>query len=373
MRVVSVALRDFRSYERAQVDLGEGLTVVAGPNGAGKTNLLEAIYLSSTGRSCRTTNDREVVRFGAPAFRLSADFEAGDGSHTVTVGFSPGEPKRMTMDGAEVERLVDHPHRPLMSVFLPDRLEVVKGVPALRRAHLDQLVAALWPARIATRRGYNQVLAQRNALLARIRSGVAAKSALDGWDEQLANHAVELMADRDAAVGLVAPLFSEMCARLGLDGDAALRYRRRSRATDAATFARELGERVAADVERGFTAHGPHRDELLLSFGGRELRTYGSQGQQRVGLLAMLLAERVVVGETRSAPPILLLDDVMSELDRDRRSSLVDVVGECEGQVVITTTDVDHVPCGERGEPVTTVTVSAGSRLDDPVGARGDW
>ena len=177
MRVVSVSVRNFRSYEVAAAPLGGGLTVVWGPNGAGKTNLLEAIYFGCTGRSCRTANDRELVRFGAETTRVAVAAEDEFGHHELTVGFTPGEPKRMTVDGAQVERLLDVPQRPLVSVFLPDRLELVKSVPALRRAHLDQFVTALWPARAATRRAYAQTLAQRNALIARLREGAAACSA----------------------------------------------------------------------------------------------------------------------------------------------------------------------------------------------------
>ena len=173
MRVVSLSVRDFRCYETAQVALGEGLTVVSGPNGAGKTNLLEALYFGCTGRSCRTANEREVVRFGQGATRVVVHALSEDGAHELAVGFEPGQPKRMRADGAPVERLLDVDTRPLVSVFLPDRLELIKGPPSLRRAHLDQFVSAMWPARSASRRAYAQALAQRNALLARIRAGVA--------------------------------------------------------------------------------------------------------------------------------------------------------------------------------------------------------
>ncbi len=165
MRVVGVTLRDFRSYEAARVALGDGLTVVSGANGVGKTNLLEAIYFGCVGRSCRTTNEREVIRFGAASTRVVVETVAEDGPHELAVGFAPGEAKRMRVDTAPVERLLDATARPLVSVFLPDRLELIKGPPAVRRAHLDQLIAALWPARTANRHAYAQTLAQRNALL----------------------------------------------------------------------------------------------------------------------------------------------------------------------------------------------------------------
>ena len=139
MRVTRVTVRDFRGYPEASAAFGDGLTVITGANGAGKTNLIEALYFGCTGRSCRTSNEREVVRFGERATRVVVSAVAEDGVHELSVGFSPGEPKRIRVDGANVDRLLEVTQRPLVSVFLPDRLELVKGAPALRRAHLDQL------------------------------------------------------------------------------------------------------------------------------------------------------------------------------------------------------------------------------------------
>ena len=350
--VVSVSLRDFRSYERANVVLGTGLTVVSGRNGAGKTNLLEGLYFGCVGRSCRTSNEREVVRFGAPLTRVEVHTRDRHGdAHVLAVGFEPGAGKKVRVDGAAVERLLDAPARPLVGVFLPDRLELVKGAPALRRAHLDQVVAALWPARAGTRGEYARALAQRNALLGRIRAGAASRASLPAWDAELAHHGVALMADRGQAVENLAERFVARAADLGLDGAIGLRYRPRSQAAEASALAAELAERVESDLERGFTGHGPHRDELVLEREGRELRAYGSQGQQRLALLALLLAERAAVGEARGALPLMLLDDVMSELDADRRRRLVELL-RAGGQSVITTTDLAHVPTAEDGDVV---------------------
>src|SRR5579884_2596978 len=186
MYVAGLTLRDFRCYEQAEVALGEGVTVISGPNGAGKTNLLEGLYFGCTGRSCRTANEREIVRFGASTSRVLVQSMAEDGPHETAVGFTPGQPKLLQIDGAAVDRLLDASTRPLLSVFLPDRLELVKGPPALRRSHLDQLVVALWPARAGARRAYAQALAQRNALIARIRGGRGTRDSLGSWDVQLA-------------------------------------------------------------------------------------------------------------------------------------------------------------------------------------------
>jgi DNA replication and repair protein RecF len=348
VRVLSVELRDFRSYARAEAHLGEGLTVVHGPNGAGKSNLLEALYFGCTGHALRTRNERELVRFGCQATRVEVRAAAGPQEHELSVGYgvfpdSERPVKRMRVDGAVVERMVDVQTRPLVSVFLPDRLELLKGAPALRRAHIDRLVAAIWPLRTATRRAYARALAQRNALLGAIRAGRASRETLPSWDHELAVHAVALREDRAAATELVSAPFAERAEQLGLDGGASLEYRPRSRAADPEEFAAELRERLAGELERGFSAHGPHRDELAFLREGRELRTYGSQGEQRLTLLALLMAERAVLAEERGGTPLMLLDDVMSELDSHRRELLC---GELSsgGQSVIATTDLAHVP-----------------------------
>jgi DNA replication and repair protein RecF len=343
MLVTRLRMRDFRSYGSADVALGERLTVVHGPNGAGKTNLLEALYFGCTGRSCRTSTEREVVRFDAATTRVEVSGRDRDGEHELSVGFAPGEPKRLKVDGAPVERLLDAPVRPLVSVFLPDRLELVKGPPALRRSHLDALVAALWPGRAATRRAYAQALAQRNALLTRLRAGHGSRASLAAWDLELARHAITLRDDRARAVTHIDERFAALATELGLLGAAALRYRPRSDAATPEELAEELAARVDSDLERGFTGHGPHRDELLLLRDGRELRVYGSQGEQRLALLALLLAERAALETERGAPPLLLLDDVMSELDAERRERLVERIGSA-GQSVITATELAHVP-----------------------------
>ncbi len=343
MRVTRLSVRDFRSYEQAELRLGPSLTVIVGRNGAGKTNLLEALYFACTGRSCRTGNEKESVRFGAELTRLELEAEDDRGGHTVSVGFQPGEPKRLKADGAAVERLSDSSARPLVAVFLPDRLELVLGAPSLRRAHLDQVVAALWPSRAGTRREYSAALAQRNALIASVRAGRASRASLPAWDAALARHGIALMRDRSEVVARLQDRFEQHAGALGLEGRAELAYRPRSRAESEDALAAELAERTDGDVERGFTGHGPHRDDLALRRDGRELRSYGSRGQVRLGLLALLLAEREELAAERGAPPLMLLDDVMSELDASRRGRLVEVL-RASGQSVVTATELGHVP-----------------------------
>jgi len=372
VRVLSVEMRDFRTYARAEATIGAGLTVVYGPNGAGKSNLLEALYFGCTARSPRTRNDRELVRFGAPAARVCVRLLDGADAHELTVGFAgqsegTGPVKRMSADGAPVERLLDVEIRPLVSVFMPDRLDLIKGPPAVRRAHLDQVLTAIWPLRAETRRQYSRVLAQRNALLGRIRSGRASDATLATWDRELAGCALKLSADRAEATSLLAEPFARRAAQLGCSGSVTLEYRPRSRAENREEFLAELRERLSSDLERGFSGHGPHRDELAIRRDGRELRVFGSQGEQRLALLALLLAEREVLANERRRTPLMLLDDVMSELDGDRRELLAREL-RASGQSIIATTDLAHVP-GATDASVARLRISPGTILQEAIAA----
>jgi DNA replication and repair protein RecF len=365
VRATRVSARDFRNLERVDAALAEAVTIVHGPNGAGKTNLLEAVYFGCTARSCRTANERELARFGAKVARVAVEVEAEDGAHRLEVGLEPGGGKRIRVDGSAVAGPPPVGARPPVSVFMPDRLDLVKGAPALRRAHLDQLVAALWPARAANRSAYSKALAQRNALIARVRAGIATGELLDTWDAELARAGAQLIANRAEACALVAPRFAQRAAELGLPEEAELAYRPRSRAAGADELRHELRERRDDDLARGFSAHGPHRDDVALAHAGRSLRAFGSQGQQRLGLLALLFAERDVLLEARGLAPLMLLDDVMSELDHARRERLVELL-LAGGQAVITTTDLDHVPAAAGGG-VATIAVMAGRLATEPV------
>jgi DNA replication and repair protein RecF len=365
--VLGVHLRDFRTYVRAHAQLGPGLTVVHGPNGAGKSNLLEGLYFGCTGYSQRTRNERELVRFGAQAARVVVELSDAERRHELAIGFEPGSPKHMTADGAPVERLADVRERPLVSVFSPDRLELLKGAPTLRRAHLDQLVAALWPARVATRRDYSRALVQRNALIAGIRAGRASRSTLPSWDAELARHALALSADRAEIVSLLCEPFAQRAHQLGLSGAPRLEYRPRSKVSDVDGFLAELRERFPVDLNRGFSTYGPHRDELAISRDGRELRSFGSQGEQRLALLSLLLAERHVLARERTQVPLMLLDDVMSELDVTRRE-LLSAELRSAGQSVIATTDLAYVP-GSGDSAVTRLRISPGTILGEALAA----
>jgi DNA replication and repair protein RecF len=341
--VTAVEARPLRSLAQSRLELAPGIVSLVGPNGIGKTNLLEALYFALTGRSFRTADRRDLIPFGASFARVEATLRDEDGvERRLLASVSRAEGRRHLLDGSPADPATLARSRPPVAVFSPDRLALVKGPPAERRAHLDRFVAARWPIRGDLRQRFGQALAQRNALVARLAAGRGAPGDLDVWDATLADAAAALVAARGEAVAELAEPFAAAAAELGLEGGAAIEYAPRA-AGSAAEIRAGLAERREADLRLGRSSWGPHLDELKLTIAGRSLRRYGSQGQQRAALLALLFAERDALLEARRVVPLLLLDDVMSELDPGRRERLVERLAK-GGQALITAAAEDSLP-----------------------------
>jgi DNA replication and repair protein RecF len=339
--VHAVECRGFRNLADARTELRDGIVVVHGPNGAGKTNLLEAVCFGLLGHSFRAGNDRDLIRFGADSARVELELSGHRGSRLLAALDRRGE-HRHRIDGRPLSGAPEE--RPLLSVFHPDRLQLVKAAPAHRRAHLDRLCAALRPARADLRGRFGRTLAQRNALVARIRAGLGGADSLPSWDARLASEAEPLIAARAEAVAELEGPFAERAAELGLP-EAEVAYRPRAEAAQEALLA-ELERRRRTDLGRAYTSYGPQLDEVELRLGERSLRRFGSQGQQRLALLALLFAERAALLAANRPAPLMLLDDVMSELDPEHRALLVARL-EGGGQALITATEPGHVPGSE--------------------------
>ena len=326
--------------------------LVVGPNGVGKTNLLEAVHVASQGFSPRTRTDSQVVRFGAEGARAFVSGRRGDVQMELEVTVRRGEGKRARLNGSSLRAAEQLRMTVATLVFTPDRLGVVKGPPAARRAYFDRVLGRFAPARATLSAEYGAAVAQRNAALRRAAVGVSGRGVIEPWSERVAGLGAELVAARRDALDLLAAPFSERAAELGLAG-AALRYEGAPPTLEA------LAAALERDLERGVTSLGPHLDDVVLVAGDRELRSFGSQGEQRLALLALLLAEAETIADRTGVPPLLLLDDVLSELDPERRRILANRVRSA-GQALVTATDAAMLPA----EPDQLLEVTPGAVLE---------
>jgi DNA replication and repair protein RecF len=330
--------------------------LAVGPNGVGKTNLLEALHVGTQGFSPRTRADAQLIRFGERVAHIGVRGLRGTVPVEIELTLEAGVGKKAKLNGAALRAAEQLRTENATLVFTPDRLGVVKGAPAVRRAYFDRALGRLTPARAQLSADYGAAVAQRNASLRRVAGGFSTRDALAPWTEQVAALGTELVAARKEALALLAPPFAERAGELGLVA-AELRYD-----SEPLTVA-ALEQRLDRDLDRGVTGLGPHLDDIVLAAGTRELRSFGSQGEQRLAMLALLLAEAELITARRGVPPLLLLDDVLSELDPERRRILAARVAAA-GQAMITATDAAMLPT----EPSQLLEVTPGEVSDRSAG-----
>jgi DNA replication and repair protein RecF len=317
------------------LEVNEGLVLVVGPNGVGKTNLLEAVHVAGQGFSPRTRADAEIIRFGADAGRIALTGARGLAPVGVEVRLHRRQAKQARLNGAPLRTAEQLRSEVALLVFTPDRLVVVKGPPAARRAYFDRVLGRLAPARGLLPVEYASAVGQRNAALRRVAAGVSSQDALAPWTDRVADLGAQLVRARTRLVAELAEGFTRNAQALGLE-DAAVRYEGDEPSRE------DLEGLLERDLERGTTGVGPHLHDFALSAGARDLRRFGSQGEQRLTVLALLLVEAELLGERRERP-LLLLDDVLSELDRGRRGVLVERLRPL-GQTIVTATAREALP-----------------------------
>jgi DNA replication and repair protein RecF len=308
-----------------------------GPNGAGKTNLLESLHLAAQGFSPRTRADAQLIRFGAEGARVAAEGRHGSSPVAVEVTLRLREAKRARLNGAPLRAAEELRSRLPTLVFTPDRLAVVKAGPAVRRAYFDRSLARLFPSRASLSTEYSSVLAQRNGALRRLAAGYSSAEALEPWTERVAELGAALVSARRELLELLSPPFETIAHELRL-GPGALGYEGEPPTTE------ELERRLDQDVARGSTGLGPHLHDVSIRAGDRDLRHFGSQGEQRLSVLALLLAEAELLTGRGEPAPLLLLDDVLSELDPARREILAARLRAAGGQALLTATTAAALP-----------------------------
>lgn len=350
VRLRSLELRDFRNFERLALALPDEGLVVVGENGQGKTNLLEAAYYLQLLRSARGARDVDLTRFGAAGFYVEG--VASDG-RAIGVGFERGSRrKRVTVDGASMHRLSDAIGSLPAVLFSPADVELVSGAPVARRRYLDILLALTSRSYLAALQTYRAALLRRNAALrdaARPGAHRRAENQVSVWDEPLARAGGVLWRQRTNWVANAAQRYRALCAAIGECGVATLRYATSlgadAGADPAAAIAQALAAKLPLDVRRGMTQAGPHRDDLALTLDGRELRTFGSAGQQRSAAIALRMLEWETLRAVCGAAPLLLLDDPFAELDARRSANILELLSEAGvGQTLLTVPRDSDIP-----------------------------
>ncbi|MDP8947162.1 MAG: DNA replication/repair protein RecF [Actinomycetota bacterium] len=340
--VRALRLVNFRNYADDTILLAPGLNIVVGDNAQGKTNLLEAISFAVTGSSPRTPSDSEVVRWREDFTRTEARISlVADDERRVTVGYAPGQKKRLSVDGALAPALTNYAAGGAgvrAVTFFPDDIRIVKGAPADRREFLDGLLSSLRPSYARASAEYAKAVQQRNQLLRRIRDGLSSERTLSTWDRKVIEFGKMVLEGRAAAIAPLEAYFEDSLRALYGPQKPEIRY---SHSAPLDGYAEALREAHRADIDRGTTSIGPHRDDFEVLLNGVSLTTYGSQGQQRLATLALKFAARDHVHSETGEDPILLFDDVMSELDERRREYLAEYFLEST-QAVITTTNLDY-------------------------------
>ena len=333
-------LRNHRNYALLDISMEPGVNVFIGANGQGKTNLLEAVAILALSASPRTRRDVELVGPVAPASRIEADVESAGRRMELTIAISvEGERARRTIevDGAR-RRAVDLPGHFRVALFWPDDLGLIKAGPEQRRRFLNQLLVQVEPGYARALSGLRRILEQRNSLLKRIAAGEEAVDSLDVWNVELARVGSEVATARAAAVRELAPSATRCHAEIGAGERLEIEY-----LGPPDDLAAAVHNSVADDLRRGSTSVGPHRDDVRVLLDGHDARGYASQGQQRTAVVSLKLAEADLVARRTGERPVLLLDDVLSELDLERRAALLRQVRN-GGQVVITSVDVGPFP-----------------------------
>jgi DNA replication and repair protein RecF len=356
MLLKTLELQGYRNYDSLQLHTEAGVNIFIGPNAQGKTNLLEAIHVLALTKSHRTSKDRELIGWNHETARIRAELSRRYGDATVELQLS-AQGKRARINGLEQRKLSGFVGAVNVVLFAPEDLDIVKGAPGVRRRFMDMEIGQVHPGYLHDLQQYQKVLQQRNRYLRMTEASKAAQDLLDVWNEQLATHGVKMMQKRKSFVeklqgwaekihgGITAgkerltvryvPSFGDFGEGPAAQDDSSLFQQ----------FMIKLTQGREQDFRRGMTMTGPHRDDLAFAINGKDVQSYGSQGQQRTAALSLKLAELELMREEIGEYPLLLLDDVLSELDRERQTQLIETF-QSRVQTFITTTGLESVNMG---------------------------
>ena len=342
MKIKSITLENFRSWEKYSLEFKD-ITILIGQNGMGKTNILEAVWLLADGRSWRTKHDTEVIQWGKDYARIVAEIENSDSKRLEMFLQYPSDARQTPTKNLKIndvkKRILDLLGEMPAVLFSPESIEMVDGAPALRRRFLDILLSQTNKKYVLHLIEYQKVLRERNRLLWRIKTRLAKVDELDFWDVKLTENGEAILKERKAAIKFFNKNLSEIYADIsGKDSKMKLAYKE---TVTTVNFSEHLAAVREREIEQAATLYGPHRDDFEIHLGDRDLKTFGSRGEFRSAILALKSVELKYLESIRGEKPILLLDDIFSELDSKRRAKLAKIIQT--QQTLITTTDLDHI------------------------------
>ncbi len=346
MIITKLELHNFRNYEKAILELEPGVNIIYGENAQGKTNLIEAIYLCATSKSHRTSVDRELILIGEKEGEVHLSFQRDGIEETVDVHLRRNSKKSIAVDKTAVRKMSELLGVMHVVMFSPEDLGLIKEGPKERRRFIDLELSQLDKLYFHDLSQYHKILKQRNSLLRQLQTGEADEALLDVWDGQLTEFGLSVMRGRQNFIEELAPIVSEK-HRMLTGGVETLEvvYEKNAAPED---YALKLMKHRRKDIKLGITSVGPHRDDLRFEIDGKDARIFGSQGQKRTAALALKLSEIDLVLMKSEAKPVLLLDDVLSELDENRQLFLVDHLKDL--QTIITCTGIEDIVHKRLGE-----------------------
>ncbi|MDI6715474.1 MAG: DNA replication/repair protein RecF [Actinomycetota bacterium] len=343
MFIKSINLRNFRNYSDFSVDIDKGLNFLIGRNAVGKTNLLEAIYFLENGRSHRTNLCQDLIKWNEEYLSVRATVVRKNRELSIESILSKASGKTFKVNGVEKSKIRGLEKPIITIIFTPDHLKIVKETPEHRRAYLDEVLSKIKPDYNYWRLQYLRILKQRNALLKKVFTGRMKQDLISHWDKQLIFSGIKLINARKEVIKRIEGYASDAYRKMsGGNETLKLQYENQVLKIEAANgledkFNEELKRRRKDEIERGQTLVGPHRDDVCIFINGIDTRTFGSQGEQRSVALALKMSELKIIEDMINESPILLLDDVMSELDDDRRRAFIEQINK-NTQIIITST-----------------------------------
>lgn len=337
MYVETLALRNFRNYEALDIIFSDKINILYGDNAQGKTNILESIYLSATTRSHKRAKEKDIIRFGEEESHIRLNIKKRDVGHRIDVHLKKIGNKGIAIDGIPIKKSTELFGLINIIIFSPEDLSVVKSSPGERRRFMDMEICQLSRIYYSNLSKYNKILDQRNNTLKQIAYRNGVEDVLDVWDDQLVDVGSSIIKERQNFINMLNEVIKEIHKNLTSEGEEIeLKYEPN---VESNNFADVLKEKRNIDIKNTTTMSGPHRDDFGIFINNVDVRKYGSQGQQRTAALSLKLAEIELVKKIINDNPILLLDDVMSELDSKRREALLNSIKDI--QTIITCTGYD--------------------------------